>query len=46
MTLLPDWFHSETWALIDRVLVDPRLDLGGPEDRRVGREAVDLTVAP
>ena len=25
----------------DRVLVDARLDLGRPEDRRVGREAVD-----
>ena len=25
----------------DRVLVDPRLDLGGPEDRRIGREAID-----
>ena len=29
----------------DRVLVDARLDLGGPEDRRLGREAVDPGVA-
>ena len=28
-----DWFQSVIWALIERVLADPRLDLGRPEDR-------------
>ena len=42
MTLLPDWFQSETWALISGSWSIRRLDLGGSEDRRVGREAIDL----
>ena len=45
MTLLPDWFQSENCWLICGILVDPGLDLGGPEDRRVRREPVDPRVA-
>ena len=45
MTSLPDWFQSEIWALITGSASIWRLDLGGPEDRRVGREPVDARLA-